>query len=194
MPRRSIPAIFVLLLVLAASGCGNDSPADRPTLSEVMPDVSGADPRLVAISEQANQLLPGGAPAFDARLKELRGLPVVVNKWAHWCGPCVAEFPEFQQTAKKLGAQVAFLGVNVFDSEAKATEFLRKYPVPYPSYSDPDMKISKQLPPPKYAPITNIYDVAGKLVHVEAGPYESAAELQSDIDRYAGPLKSGPSS
>lgn len=158
-----------------------------------MPDVSGSDPRLVAISEQANQLLPGEAEAFDARMKELRGLPIVVNKWAHWCGPCVAEFPEFQQTAKKLGGQVAFLGVNVFDSETKAAEFLRKFPVPYPSYSDPDMKISKQLPPPKYAPITNIYDAGGKLVHAESGPYESAAELEADIVRYAGPLAAGPS-
>jgi thiol-disulfide isomerase/thioredoxin len=179
--------------MLLATGCGDNSTASRPTLAQVMPDVTDADPRLVEITEQASQLLTGGAPAFDKRLEDLHGLPIVVNKWAHWCGPCVAEFPEFQETAKKLGAQVAFLGVNVFDSPSKAKQFLRKFPVPYPSYSDPKMKISKQLPPPKYAPITNIYDADGKLVHVESGPYESAAALQADIERYAGPLKAGPS-
>jgi cytochrome c biogenesis protein CcmG/thiol:disulfide interchange protein DsbE len=162
-------------------------------VAQVTPDLTGADPRLKELVEQANQLLPGGAPAFDARMEGLKGLPVVVNKWASWCGPCRAEFPEFQQAAKKLGGKVAFLGVDVYDSKTKAAEFLGEFPVPYPSYSDPDIKIAKRLPPPKYAPVTNIYDAEGKLVHAEAGPYQSATELEADIERYAGPLKSGPS-
>lgn len=193
MLRGLLVAICLTVLIVTATGCGERDAAERPTLAQVTPDLKGADPRLVEIVEQANQLLPGGAPAFDARMRELKGLPVVVNKWASWCGPCRAEFPEFQQTAKKLVGQVAFLGINVYDSKTKATEFLSEYPVPYPSYSDPDMKISKQLPPPKYAPVTNIYDAQGKLVHAESGPYKSAAELEADIERYAGPLKADPS-
>jgi cytochrome c biogenesis protein CcmG/thiol:disulfide interchange protein DsbE len=193
---RKLPAAAAAALLSAAlvfTGCGNNSTAKRPTLAQVTPDVSNADPRLVKIVDQSSQLLKGGEPAFDARLKELRGLPVVVNKWAHWCHPCVAEFPEFQQASKKLGGQVAFLGVNVYDSETKAKQFLRKFPVAYPSYSDPNIQISKQLPPPKYAPVTNIYDTDGKLVHSEIGPYRTAAELEEAIERYAGPLKAGPS-
>lgn len=193
MLRRVLVAICLIALILTATGCGEKDVAERPTLAQVTPDLDGADPRLIEIVEQANQLLPGEASAFDARMKDLKGLPVVVNKWAHWCGPCREEFPEFQQTAKKLGGQVAFLGINVYDSETKANEFLSEYPVPYPSYSDPDMKISKQLPPPKYAPVTNIYDAQGKLVHAESGPYRTAADLEADIERYAGPLKTGPS-
>lgn len=193
MLRRVLVAICLTALILTATGCGENDAAERPTLAQVTPDLEGADPRLVAIVDQANQLLPGGAPAFDARMKELKGLPVVVNKWASWCGPCREEFPEFQQTAKELGGRVAFLGINVYDSESKAKGFLGKFPVPYPSYSDPDMKISKQLPPPKYAPVTNIYDAEGRLVHAESGPYKSAADLAADIERYAGPLKAGPS-
>jgi thiol-disulfide isomerase/thioredoxin len=138
-------------------------------------------------------LLKGGEPAFSTRLKELHGLPIVVNKWAEWCAPCVAEFPEFQQASKKLGGEVAFLGVDVADSNAKAKQFLRKFPVAFPSYSDPNRQISSTLQFPKFTPITSIYDADGKLVHVEAAPYESAADLESDIERYAGPLKAGPS-
>jgi cytochrome c biogenesis protein CcmG/thiol:disulfide interchange protein DsbE len=182
----------LLATALIVSGCGSNSTTSRKTLAQVTPDVAGADPRLVQITKQSSQLLPGGAPAFDARMKELKGLPVVVNKWAHWCGPCVAEFPEFQQTSKKLGNRVAFLGVNVYDSNSKAKQFLRKFPVAYPSYSDPNVEISKQFPPPKYAPVTNIYDPGGRLVHTEAGPYKSAAALEADIERYAGPLKAAP--
>ena len=61
-------------------------------------------------------------------MKSLKGLPVVVNKWASWCAPCIAEFPDLQKTAKKYGSRVAFLGVNVSDSDAKAKQFLRKFP------------------------------------------------------------------
>ena len=81
---------------LVFSGCGDNTTANRTTLAQVMPDVSNADPRLVAITKQASQILSGGEPAFQARMQQLRGLPIVVNKWASWCHPCVAEAAVFQ--------------------------------------------------------------------------------------------------
>lgn len=186
---KGLTAGALVLCAIALAGCGDESATTQKTLAEVTPDLTGADPRLVKIAEQANELLPGERPAFEQRLESFKGLPVVVNKWASWCGPCRAEFPEFQDTAKKLGNRVAFLGVNVNDADSDAEAFLAKFPVPYPSYSDPDTQISKLMPPAKYAPVTNIYDAAGKLVHQEAGPYDSAAALEADIERYAGPIK-----
>lgn len=193
MLRRLLVAICLTALILTATGCGEKNAADRPTLAQVKPDVTGADPRLVKITEQASQILQGGNPAFQARIDSLKGLPIVVNKWASWCAPCIAEAPDLQKTAKKYGNRVAFLGVNVLDSDAKAKEFLRKYPQPYPSYSDPDVKISKEFPPPGRPPVTNIYDAEGRLVHSEIGQISSAAELDEMIERYAGPIKAGPS-
>jgi cytochrome c biogenesis protein CcmG/thiol:disulfide interchange protein DsbE len=186
-------AIWLTALMVMAAGCGDNSTASRPTLAEVQPDVSGADPRLVKISEQSSELLPGGEAAFDARLKSLRGLPVVANKWASWCAPCIAEAPDLQKTVKKYGDRVAFLGVNVADSNAKAKQFLRKFPQAYPSYLDPNLKIAKQFPPAGSPPVTNIYDTQGRLVHSEVGQIQSSAELNEMIERYAGPIAAGPS-
>lgn len=166
---------------------GDDSTQPRfMEVQQVMPDLDNADPRLVEIADEANELLPGEAKAFDGRLRELRGLPIVVNKWAHWCGPCRSEFPIFQAAAKELGGEVAFLGVNFLDEREAADDFLNEYPVPYPSYFDPDLKISKQLPPTNKAPITNFYDADGKLVYVEAGPFSSVADLKEKLTRYTG--------
>lgn len=190
---RLSPAICLTALMLLATGCGDNSTANRRSLAQVMPDVTGADPRLVIISKEASQLLAGGEVGFDVRLEALKGLPVVANKWASWCAPCVAEAPALQQVAKKYGNRVAFLGVNVADSNAKAKQFLRKFPQPYPSYSDPNMKISKQFPPAGSPPVTNIYDAEGRLVHSEVGQIRSAAQLEEMIERYAGPIKAGPS-
>jgi cytochrome c biogenesis protein CcmG/thiol:disulfide interchange protein DsbE len=193
MLRRLIVAVCLTALLLTASGCGENSTASRPSLAQIKPDVSGADPRLVEIQKQSSQLLKGGENAFDARLESLKGLPVVANKWASWCAPCIAEAPDLQKTVKKYGDRVAFLGVNVADSNAKAKQFLRKFPQAYPSYLDPNMKISKQFPPAGSPPVTNIYDADGKLVHSEVGQIQSAAELDEMIERYAGPLQAGPS-
>jgi cytochrome c biogenesis protein CcmG/thiol:disulfide interchange protein DsbE len=193
MLRPITLAICLTALALTASACGGGNTPNRPTLAQVMPDVSAADPRIVKITDQASQLLPGGDAAFGARLKSLHGLPVVANKWASWCAPCIAEAPALQQTAKKYGDRVAFLGVNVADSSGKAKQFLRKFPQSYPSFSDPDLKIAKQFPPPGSPPVTNIYDGQGRLVHSEVGQIRSAAQLAELIDRYAGPIKAGPS-
>ena len=85
----------------------------------------------------ADRLLRGGPGAFHARLASLRGYPVVVNKWASWCGPCQIEFPAFQRAAVAFGRQVAFVGVDGKDANPSAAAFLRKFPVTYPSYVDP---------------------------------------------------------
>ena len=53
----------------------------------------------------------------------------VVNFWATWCGPCVAELPYFEQAAKtNTGKKVKILLINLdFPSEkAKVTAFVEK--------------------------------------------------------------------
>lgn len=185
-------ALVVLIGGLAATLTvallrGNDpTETNFTSIEQVTPDLTGADPRLKAIAAEANKLLPGETKAFDARTDELKGLPVVVNKWAHWCGPCKAEFPILQRAAKEFGGEVAFLGVNFYDSRDAASSFLNEYPVPYPSYFDPDMKIAKQLPPTSKAPITNFYDDQGRLVYVEAGPFSSFEDFKEKLVRYTG--------
>lgn len=40
---------------------------------------------------------------------DLRNTVVVLNYWATWCPPCVAEMPELQSLYKKYGERVAFM-------------------------------------------------------------------------------------
>ena len=163
-----------LLLVVAVTlaACGSDEENGSGATPDFAAALKGAPPKLAALHEQGNELLPGGTEAFDARLRKLRGYPVVVNKWASWCGPCRSEFAYFQSQAAEHGKKVAFLGVDSNDGEDSARDFLADFPVPYPSYLDPDQEIADQL--------------EGALAFPATAFYDRDDELAADIERYAG--------
>jgi cytochrome c biogenesis protein CcmG, thiol:disulfide interchange protein DsbE len=129
--------------------------------------------------------LDGGVSAFRAHLKKLEGRPVVVNKWASWCGPCRAEFPHLRSQALKRRGRVAFLGVNANDNNGSAREFLAEHPVPFRSFTDPDSEIAAEMNAGQAFPATAFYDSSGRLEYVRQGEYSSEAKLAEDIDRYA---------
>jgi cytochrome c biogenesis protein CcmG/thiol:disulfide interchange protein DsbE len=191
--RHSLPAIaaaLALLVSVATAACGSGegggNPDSRLSPEQAREPLAGAPPPLASIREQANQLLDGGTEAFDQRLEELRGYPVVVNKWASWCGPCRFEFPFFQELADERGGQIAFLGVDSDDSEDAAATFLEELPLPYPSYSDPDKEIASDLGgPPQAFPTTTFYDSGGKRVFTHPGVYADEQDLIADVERYA---------
>jgi cytochrome c biogenesis protein CcmG/thiol:disulfide interchange protein DsbE len=170
-------------IALAACGGSNGDGASRPPDYEKA--LASARGPLGALYAQSNQLLPGGADAFEERLSDLRGYPVVVNKWASWCGPCRFEFPFFQRLSAKLGERVAFIGVDSDDSEDAARTFLRDYPVPYPSYSDPDEKVAAVIKATLGFPSTAFYNSDGELTYTKQGGYAGQADLLADIRRYA---------
>ena len=161
---------------------GRRSPAARRRTSRLS---NGRRSRSARSTPRATRCCPGGVPAFERQLRELRGTPVVVNKWASWCGPCRAEFPYFQAEAAERGTEIAFLGVDANDSEDAARTFLEDLPLPYPSFSDPDEEISELLEGAREFPSTAFYDSKGELVYVKRGGYGSRADLAADIDRYA---------
>lgn len=178
--------VGLVLAVAVASGCGSSAGGDyggsHPNYAKAL---AGSPAPLAAIHRQANDLLPGGQEAFEKRLAQLRGYPVVVNAWASWCGPCREEFPTLQQLSARYGKQVAFLGVNSQDSNDAAATFLREAPLSYPSYTDPDKEIVDAIGPFLGFPETAFYDKSGDLVYLKHGPYPHTSELEEDVRRYA---------
>jgi cytochrome c biogenesis protein CcmG, thiol:disulfide interchange protein DsbE len=177
--------IAVVVIGLAQTAGNNTKPKSSAfSQAEIERRLAGSPPALAAIHDQSNRLLPGGKQAFEARLKELRGHPVVVNLWAAWCGPCRAEFPVFQRQGVLQGKRVAFLAVDSEDNRGNATDFLKRFPVPYPSYEDGKGHVAIDYGVKGY-PDTAFYDAAGKRVYVHQGPYHDEADLAKDIRRYA---------
>lgn len=76
--------------------------------------------------------------AYRKVIDELRGKTVVVNFWATWCGPCVAEFPELIELRDHYADRdVVLVTVSVdFDTdlETKVKPFLTKHKVTEHAY------------------------------------------------------------
>ncbi len=66
-------------------------------------------------------------------LRELKGRTVVIDFWATWCGPCVAEIPELVALHKKYAKDENFLLLGVsMDSDEKALKtFLKRKKIPW---------------------------------------------------------------
>lgn len=166
---------------------GSADPESAVTLEEATAPVENGVPELTSIRGDANAILDDGLDGFDARLAELEaaGVPVVVNKWASWCGPCREEFPDFQSLAIEQGGEVAFIGLLSDDGPDTGETFLRDFPLPYPSYLDSDQEIASDRDIAREFPTTLFIDSEGAVAYTKVGPYTSEEDLAADIERYA---------
>ncbi|HWG07910.1 MAG TPA: TlpA disulfide reductase family protein [Solirubrobacteraceae bacterium] len=178
-------ALLVVGLVQLAGSSSEPVERSKLTLAQMHSRLAGSPAPLAALHAQASELLPGGLPALRARLRALRGRPIVINKWASWCVPCRAEFGAFQRASVALGREVAFIGIDSGDSSRTAAlSFLRSFPVSYPSYYDHSGAAGGAITDSTFTPVTVFYDPAGGR-YIRQGPYPSQAKLEADVRRYA---------
>jgi thiol:disulfide interchange protein len=101
--------------------------------------------------------------SLDGKPVDLGGKVAVVNFWATWCVPCIAEIPAFNKLHAELAAKgVAVVGVAMDEEGAeRVTPFLKKHPIGYTvALGNPGL--ASQFKTDEGLPITVVYDRAGK--------------------------------
>lgn len=96
-------------LVCATCGQANRVPTDK----------IGAGPKCGTCGAR---LADGKVAVLDStthdRLVKGHGLPVIVDYWAPWCGPCKSMAPEFARAAQSLSGRIRFAKIDTQDHPA----------------------------------------------------------------------------
>jgi thiol-disulfide isomerase/thioredoxin len=116
---------------------------------------------------------PEGAPAS---LADFRGKPVLVNLWATWCAPCVAEMPTLDRLAERESERLHVLTVSEDLDGRNAVEafFAKQGYRNLDTWLDPRMALMTELKA-TLLPVTILYDSEGRELWRMIGPEDWAS-------------------
>ncbi len=115
------------------------------------------------------------APAFSisdgsqsAELAKFKGQVVLLNFWATWCGPCIAEIPSLMDLQHKM-PQVAVVAISTDEDEAAYKRFLVDHHVDLHTIRDGQQRINALYGTFRY-PETYVIDRNGMVRRKFIGP------------------------
>lgn len=124
---------------------------------------------LLALTAHGADLRPVKDPAQIAAVYPKAAKLRLVNVWATWCAPCVAEMPDLRIIDEAFGAEVALIGISLDDmipdtKQEKVASFLDKQRIAFPNvyYTGNADRLADVLKITGELPVTIVYDAAGK--------------------------------
>jgi peroxiredoxin len=121
------------------------------------------------------------APVFELKtldgaralsLSELKGKRVLLNFWASWCPPCVAETPALVDAYTTLNdPTIEFVGIGLTDDLANLKAFAANNKIPYLLVADPEGRVGDAYGI-RGMPTTLLIDEAGVVQKIWIGPVD----------------------
>jgi peroxiredoxin len=160
------PLALAFSLVVACGGAGIEAPG-------------AVDPAASTTKGGART----GADAADFAARDVDGKTVklsdylgrqaiLLDFWATWCEPCLAELPHLRALYDKYRARgVVVLAVSMDGPEtvADVPSYAKRNGMNFPVLLDEDSRIASIYNPKKSAPFNVLIDRSGKIVHVHEG-------------------------
>jgi thiol-disulfide isomerase/thioredoxin len=120
-----------------------------------------------------------------ANLSQFRGKVVLVNLWASWCPPCLAEMPGLQALYQKVDtSKVAFVLISLDENQNKARALLQRK-----HYTMPVFFPTAELPAPfqtSSIPYTVILTPEGRVADRHSGMADyDTPEFKAALERLA---------
>jgi thiol-disulfide isomerase/thioredoxin len=170
----------VLAFALFAGGCDRQSsPAPQAKPSAQDAPAEEAAPEATGTVDRSHKGMAMPKTRFEGpkgeavTLADFKGKPLLVNLWATWCGPCVAEMPTLDALAVRDAAKLQVMVISQ-DMKGKAQVG--------PWWSKRSFKALQPYLEPKAdlsfgygggsLPVTILFDAAGKEVWRFTGPMD----------------------
>jgi peroxiredoxin len=128
---------------------------------------------VVAATLREHNVQPGdSAPDFSITTEsgkkmtrsQFGGKVLVLNFWATWCPPCIAEIPALNAMSKELAPNgIVVLAISVDKDKAAYDRFLKRVKLQFEVARDPEAGISTEYGTSKY-PETYVIDRKGKVI------------------------------
>jgi thiol-disulfide isomerase/thioredoxin len=165
----------VLGLTLLVAGCSRES-GDAAQPAETTAPAGAASEGVLDRSRKGSELpdlVFADAAGERLELKALKGKPVLLNLWATWCAPCVAEMPALDRLAASKGDAIHVITVSqdLRQPEKVAAFFREKKLAWLGAWLDPDNALSDHYQV-QVLPTSIYYDAQGREVWRYVGPRE----------------------
>lgn len=118
-------------------------------------------------------------PALDGRVQKLsnyRGRPVLVNLWATWCPPCIAEMPLLNEISRRYAQRgLVVLGIAADEDRSAVESFVQEHPLGFEVLLDPRGAVGTEYAITGY-PETFLIDREGRIFAKLVGPLPSLGD------------------
>lgn len=165
------------------------SAREQKAETEVLQNVSGAAQEeeteaIIGTKDTAADFVMLDRDGNEHRLSEFYGMPVIINFWATWCGPCQMELPYFQQANETYGERIQFIMLDLtdgfYETRETAVSFAEDKGYSFPLFFD-ELGEGALAYGISAIPLTVVIDENGYLVDQHLGTM-SSEELQELID------------
>ncbi len=134
--------------------------------------VQAQTPGEVAVGSVLREATMRGLNGPDQKLSAFRGKPLIINVWASWCPPCIAEMGSLERLAwSELGEQFTVIGISTDDHPEAAKGFLRKSKATLNHYIDRQLELENMLGANRL-PLTLLVDAKGRVLSKIVGARE----------------------